>query len=238
MLTKFIRYVPLLLIILLLAPAPLPAVEHEAVALPPGFVYVTDIAPEILLEIRYYGEHNFTGAPVKGYEAPVAILTLEAATALQAMSDDCRYMGYGVKIFDAYRPQSAVNHFLQWSRQPESGTTKTAFYPNLNKAQLFKQGYLATRSGHSRGSTVDLTLVELTSGEELDMGSPFDFLDPLSHFNAKDLTREQIYNRSLLRTLMETHGFRAYNKEWWHFTLKAEPFPNTYFDFPIRGQKP
>lgn len=224
----------LLLALLLLLAEPALAAEQTGAVMPEGFVYVTDIAPEVLLDIRYYGSHNFIGAPVAGYEAFVAILTTAAATALQGVSNDCRAMGYAVKIFDAYRPQSAVNCFLQWSKAPETGQTKAAFYPHISKTQLFKQGYLASRSGHSRGSAVDLTLVDLANGQELDMGTPFDFLDSLSHFSAQGLTHEQIYNRSLLRTVMETHGFRPYDKEWWHFTLKNEPFPKTYFDFPVR----
>lgn len=223
-----------LLALLYLGPVKAVTAQTPPATLAEGFVYVTDIAPDVILEIRYHGYNNFVGAPVDRYEAPVAILTGEAATALKNVSDTCRDMGYALKIFDAYRPQSAVNHFLRWVKEPESGQTKTAFYPNIAKTQLFKSGYLATKSGHSRGSTVDLTLVDLASGQELDMGTPFDFLDPQSNFNAKDLTYEQIYNRNLLRTIMEAHGFLPYDKEWWHFTLNSEPFPKTYFDFPVR----
>lgn len=233
MLTNSARNTFLLLMLLWLLTSP-SAAAQTSTTLPEGFVYVADLAPEVLPEIRYHGHNNFTGAPVPGYDAPTAILTTEAATALKAVSDDCRAMGYALKIFDAYRPQTAVNSFLQWVKAPETGISKAAFYPNINKTQLFKQGYLASRSGHSRGSTVDLTLVDLATGLELDMGAPFDFLDPISHFNAKGLTNEQIYNRSLLRILMETHGFRPYDKEWWHFTLRNEPYPKTYFDFPVR----
>lgn len=222
-----------LLALLLLWPAMTLAQKTEP-ALPQGFVYVAEVAPEILQDMRYCGHNNFTGGPVPGYEAPTAILSHKAAMALKAVNDDCLALGYVVKVFDAYRPQRAVDYFIAWSQTPETGSAKAAFYPNIDKAQLFKQGYLARKSGHSRGGTVDLTLADKDSGVELDMGSPFDYLDPRSHFDAGHLNAEQIYNRNLLRTLMEKHGFEPYNKEWWHFTLKDEPFPQTYFDFEVR----
>ena len=218
----------------------LPGLAHAATdqtnvsTLPPGFVYIADIIPEAVQDIRYYDDNNFMGCPADGYETPVAILTKEAALALKNVSDMCRSMGYGLKIFDAYRPQAAVNHFVRWSKVPQDTVNQTLFYPNINKSKLFSLGYLSSKSGHSRGSTVDLTLIDLATGEELDMGTPFDFLDARSHFNAKGLANEQIYNRSLLRSLMEKYGFKAYGKEWWHFTLIDEPFPKTYFDFPVR----
>lgn len=208
--------------------------QTETTALPEGFVYLADIAPEILQEVRYHGSNNFTGAPVAGYLEPVIILTHDAALALKNAGEACQNMGYALKVFDAYRPQSAVNYFINWAKQPETNISKSAFYPNINKTQLFKLGYLATKSGHSRGSTVDLTLVDLVTGQELDMGTPFDFLDPRSHFTAQSLTNEQIFNRALLRTIMINNGFKPYDKEWWHFTLQNEPYPKTYFDFAVK----
>lgn len=230
-----ITYGKILLLILLFLHLPFAfsLARAQTGPLPNGFVYVNELIPTAVIEMRYHEPNNFTDGPVPGYAANKAILSLEAATALKNVSDTCADLGYVLKIFDAYRPQSAVNYFISWSKQPENGATKAAFYPHTEKSQLFKLGYLATRSGHSRGGTVDLTLVELATGRELDMGTPFDFLDSRSGFNAQGLTNEQIFNRALLRNLMEKNGFKAYNKEWWHFTLINEPFPKTYFDFPV-----
>lgn len=228
--TKSLKYLFALFLLLTLTAAAVRADD----TLPKGFVYLSEIIPEAEQDVRYYGSNNFTGAPVAGYEAPVVILTQKAAVALKEVSDMCRGMGYGLKVFDAYRPQTAVEHFVRWSRAPQDAVNKALFYPNIAKSKLFALGYLSRKSGHSRGSTVDLTLVDLATGEELDMGTLFDFLDARSHYGAKGLTNEQIYNRSLLRALMEEYGFKAYSKEWWHFTLIDEPFPDTYFDFSVR----
>ena len=198
-----------------------------------GFVVISEAVPDVILEIRYYSTYNFVGTRIDGYEEPVALMTKEAAKALKAVSDDVKSQGYRLKIYDAYRPARAVAHFCRWAKDKDT-TMKRAFYPNLDKANLFKQDYIATKSGHSRGSTVDLTLFDMRTGKEVDMGGTFDMLDPCSHPDYKgDLTPEQIANRQLLRQAMMRHGFKPLYSEWWHFTLRDEPYPNTYFDFPV-----
>ncbi|MDL2283583.1 M15 family metallopeptidase [Oxalobacter sp. OttesenSCG-928-P03] len=202
--------------------------------MPDDFVYVSDIAPDVQLDIRYYSSNNFLGTRVEGYEAPVAILSRPAAIALKKASDTFMAQGYAIRIFDAYRPQTAVNHFIRWAENPADTRTQADYYPHLDKPSLFAQGYIAARSSHSRGSTVDLTLVDIKTGRELDMGSPFDFFDPVSHHGATRLTAEQIANRKRLTHTMKAHGFTAYPWEWWHYTLENEPYPDSYFDFAVR----
>ena len=198
-----------------------------------GFVVISEAVPDVILEIRYYSTYNFVGSRIDGYEEPVALMTKEAAKALKAVSDDVKAQGYRLKIYDAYRPARAVAHFCRWAKDADT-SMKRAFYPNLDKANLFKQDYIATKSGHSRGSTVDLTLFDMRTGKEVDMGGTFDMLDPSAHPDYKgDLTPEQIANRQLLRQAMMRHGFKPLYSEWWHFTLRDEPYPNTYFDFPV-----
>jgi D-alanyl-D-alanine dipeptidase len=199
-----------------------------------GFVYVKDVIPDVKYEIRYAGSNNFLGRPVKGYYTAEAILTKEAATALKKVQDELKTKGYGLKIFDAYRPQHAVNDFIAWAKDLSDTINKRVFYPNVPKSELFKRGYIASRSGHSRGSTVDLTIVNLKTGKELDMGSPYDFFGEISHHDAKGITTMQKQNRELLRKVMEKHGFKSYSVEWWHYTLQVEPYPETYFDFPVK----
>ena len=201
--------------------------------LPDGFVYVSDIIPNAQLDIRYYSSYNFVGTRIDGYDVPQAILTKEAAQALKAVSALLATQGYGIKIFDAYRPQRAVDHFIRWSQDPADTKTKAVFYPNLDKSVLFNQGFIARKSGHSRGSTVDLTLVHLTSGQEVDMGSSFDFFGEISHHGTKLITDQQTQNRNVLRDAMTKAGFTAYAKEWWHYGLRNEPYPEQYFDFVI-----
>lgn len=203
-------------------------------ALPEGFVYVADIIPQAVLEMRYYSGYNFVGARIEGYEAPAAILSKRAADALKKASDLLLAQGYVIKIFDAYRPQRAVNHFVRWARDPADQRMKAAFYPDVEKANLFASGYLARKSGHSRGSTVDLTLIDFATGREIDMGSPFDLLGPVSHHDTPLITPWQKANRELLRRAMLAAGFVSYAKEWWHYGLRNEPFPDTYFDFPVK----
>lgn len=212
------------------------AVEETPVKkrqLPEGFVYLDEAIPAVRLEIRYASEYNFVGTPIDGYVAPYAIGTAPMAEALQAVSRELAEMGYGLLIYDAYRPQKAVQHFVRWSQDRDDTAMKDAFYPNEDKRTLFQRGYLARKSGHSRGSTVDLTLYDVTTGELVDMGSPYDMLDEISHIATKKITEQQRDNRMLLKTVMERHGFQAYSKEWWHFTLKPEPYPETYFDFDV-----
>ena len=199
-----------------------------------GFVSLAEAVPDAILEIRYYSSYNFVGERVDGYERPCALITKEAAAALKAASDDCVRRGYRLKIYDAYRPQRAVSHFMRWAKDVKDTRMKYAFYPNLDKSVLFAQGYIAERSGHSRGSTVDLTLFNMKTGKEIDMGGTFDWFGRESHPDYKDITKEQFANRMLLREIMLAHGFKPIAEEWWHFTLANEPYPDTYFDFPVR----
>ena len=198
------------------------------------FVNITDVVPDAILEIRYYSTYNFVGARVDGYEQPMALMTKQAADSLKAASDELREQGYRLKIWDSYRPQTAVNHFIRWAEDLQDTTMKHIFYPMADKSLLFEQQYIMARSGHSRGSTVDLTLVDERTGKELDMGSPFDWFGIESHPDYMDLTDEQIANRHILWDAMFGHGFKGLDSEWWHFTLKDEPFPDTYFTFPVK----
>lgn len=207
----------------------------NAKGLPDGFVYVSDTVPDAILEIRYYSTYNFIGARVDDYLAPVAILTEEAANALKSACDDLRAKGYAIKVFDAYRPQGAVDHFMRWAADTNDVLTKKYFYPDIDKARIIPDGYVAERSGHTRGSTVDLTLVDMLTGKELDMGTPFDFFGPPSHHGSSLITKEQANNRLILKNAMEKAGFKPYDEEWWHYTLIDEPYPDTYFDFPVQG---
>jgi D-alanyl-D-alanine dipeptidase len=208
--------------------------DSEQGNLPDGFVYVTDVIPTAQLEIRYFSEDNFVGAVIDGYEAPKAILTVEAAEALKKAADILEEQGYYIKIFDAYRPQRAVDHFVRWSKDLDDTKMKEKYYPDLDKSVLFELGYIAEKSGHSRGSTVDLTLVEISSGKELDMGSGFDFFGDISNHGTHLITPEQEKNRNILRDAMVEAGFKVYLEEWWHYTLENEPYPDTYFDFPVK----
>lgn len=204
--------------------------------LPPGFVDVTTVVSQVSVELRYLGDDNFLGQPVDGYLAPRCILTREAATALQGVQADLLPYGLGVKVFDAYRPQRAVDHFVRWAKDLADTRMKSAYYPEVAKKDLFRLGYIAEKSGHSRGSTVDLTIVERTgphAGRELDMGTGFDLFSPASWPASRKVTELQKAHRLLLRTLMLKHGFAPYEQEWWHFTLTDEPYPDTYFDFPV-----
>ena len=201
---------------------------------PDDFVELSAYAPDILLEVRYLGSNNFVGEPIDGYEAPLIYMTRKSAEALLGVQTRLSQFGLGLKVFDAYRPQRAVDHFVRWAEDLNDERMKSRFYPKVDKANLFSDGYIAARSGHSRGSTVDLTLVELSSGEELDMGTPWDFFDLASWPDSKEVTTQQQANRLLLRNLMLTAGFQPLSTEWWHFTLVSEPYPETYYDFPVR----
>lgn len=201
-----------------------------------GFVLISDIVPDVIQEIRYYSTYNFVGERIDGYEEPCALLTKEAATALKEVSDDVMAQGYRLKIYDAYRPQIAVDHFVRWAENLDATEMKPYFYPEVDKTLLFDLGYIDAKSGHSRGSTVDLTLLDMQTGKEVDMGGTFDYFGELSHPDYTDtLTDEQIANRNLLRDVMIRHGFKPLDTEWWHFTLKDEPYPDTYFTFKVRA---
>lgn len=203
--------------------------------LPEGFVLVGEAIPDALLDIRYYTTYNFVGARIDGYEAPVAVLTREAADALKLVSDDMKAQGLRLVIYDAYRPQRAVDHFARWAEDITDTRMKAVFYPDVDKADLFEKGFIARRSGHSRGSTVDLTLLDEATGKLLDMGGPFDFFGELSHPDYAGVTAQQHENRMLLQSAMRKRGFKPLSTEWWHFTLVDEPYPKTFFDFPVRG---
>lgn len=198
-----------------------------------GFVLVSEAVPDTILEIRYYSTYNFIGDRVDGYEEPIAMLTREAASALRAVSDEMIKQGYRLKIYDAYRPQMAVSHFMRWALDVQDARMKEFFYPDLEKEKLFPLGFIAEHSGHSRGSTVDLTLFDMKTGKEMDMGGPFDYFGERSYSDFQGVTAEQLLNRMLLRDAMKTHGFRPLAEEWWHFTLQNEPYPDTYFTFPV-----
>ncbi|MBQ9228695.1 MAG: M15 family metallopeptidase [Eubacterium sp.] len=198
------------------------------------FVLLTDVVPDAILEIRYYSTYNFVGDRIDGYEQPIALLTKEAADALKNASDELKEKGYRLKIYDAYRPQMAVTHFMNWAKDVDDTRMKAYFYPELDKSVLFDQGYIAEKSGHSRGSTVDLTLFDMETEKEVDMGGTFDYFGELSHPDYTDgITEEQYNNRMILREAMLNNGFKPLEEEWWHFTLKDEPYPDTYFQFPV-----
>lgn len=225
--------------------------------LPPGFVHLRAVDPSILQEVRYAGSHNFVGRPITGYEAPEIVLTREAAEALAKVQTDVRAMGYTLKVYDGYRPQRAVDDFVAWAADPDDDVMRAEFYPDVPKDRLIPEGYIAERSGHSRGSTVDLTLVALPPAEtprwapgdplrpctapagervpdnSIDMGTGFDCFSEKSHHGSDAVSERARANREILRTAMERHGFEPYPQEWWHYTLADEPFPDTYFDFPI-----
>lgn len=217
------------------------------------FVTLTDAVPDAILEIRYFGTYNFVGQRIDGYLEPTALLTRQAADSLRAVSDDVMAMGYRLKIYDAYRPQKAVDHFVRWASDVNDTAMKQYFYPDLDKSVLFEQEYIYERSGHTRGSTVDLTLFDMRTEKEVDMGGTFDWFGPESHPDfcgqpdsdlytadnqaspcGRSITDEQFANRMILRHAMMRHGFHPLSSEWWHFTLDNEPFPDTYFTFPVR----
>lgn len=241
------------ILVVLLSPGPCRA----ATGLPEGFVYLSDVAPTILQEMRYHGTHNFLGRPVDGYEAPVCILTRQAAETLADVQDELNRSGLSLKVYDCYRPARAVEDFARWAEDVDDQKMKAEFYPNVDKKDFYDLGYVARRSSHSRGSTADLTIVPLPVPEQpafvdgqallsctapkagrfadnsLDMGTGFDCFDPLSHPANRAVGPAAYHLRMILQELMVAHGFAPYDEEWWHFTLKGEPFPETYFDFPV-----
>ena len=203
---------------------------------PSGFVVLADYVPHIVQEIRYYSTYNFIGERIDGYEEPCALLTKEAARALKSVSNEMIVRGYRLKVFDAYRPARAVKHFVLWGIEDQDVRMKPYFYPELQKQELFARGYIASQSGHSRGSSVDLTLLDMSTGKEVDMGSPFDYFSEASHPDYKGITQDQYDNRMMLQRVMVRGGFVPIDCEWWHFTLNNEPYPDTYFDFPVSSE--
>lgn len=210
--------------------------------IPDCFVLVTDVIPDAMLDIRYYCTYNFIGDRIPGYKHPAAILTRQAADSLKVVSDELLSKGYRIKIYDCYRPQKAVDYFMKWAEDTSDIRMKRYFYPELDKSVLVPQEYVARKSSHTRGSTVDLTLFDMSSGKDVDMGCTFDYFGIASHPDVipgqeigmvQPITEEQYANRMILRDAMLSHGFKPYDCEWWHFTLADEPFPDTYFDFDL-----
>lgn len=201
--------------------------------IPESFVKVTTIIPDLDVELRYFTSNNFVGDTINGYKSNTLYLTKPAAKQLKLVQDQLQQQNLCLKVYDGYRPQTAVNHFVRWARKINDTLKKTEFYPNVKKRNLFREGYIASKSGHSRGSTVDLTITDGKTGIPLDMGSPYDFFGPESWVAHQAISDKQKANRQLLQKVMNQNGFRSYSKEWWHFTLRGEPFPATYFDFEI-----
>ncbi|MBU2919722.1 M15 family metallopeptidase [Winogradskyella psychrotolerans] len=206
---------------------------QEKQTLPDGFVYAKSVIPDLDVELRYFSENNFVGDTIDGYKANRLIITKNTAEKLKLVQEELQKQNLCLKVYDGYRPQRAVNHFIRWAKDLNDTIKKQQFYPEVNKKNLFKAGYIASRSGHSRGSTIDLTITNGETGEPLDMGSPYDFFGEASWVAHEALTDEQKKNRQLLQTVMLKHNFRNYAKEWWHFTLRWEPFPKTFFDFEV-----
>lgn len=226
--------------------------DADSSVLPPEenasqFVVLADVVPDVILEIRYYSNYNFVGERIPGYEQPVALLTRQAADSLKKVSDDLSRQGYRLKIWDGYRPQKAVDRFMEWAKDLNDTKMKPYFYPELTKDRIIPEEYVAEKSGHTRGSTVDLTLFDMKKEKDVDMGSSFDYFGPISHPDVLPgqqagayptvLTEEQYQNRMVLRQAMLSHGFKPLDSEWWHFTLENEPFPDTYFTFPVNTGK-
>ncbi len=203
---------------------------------PSGFVVLADFIPGIIQEIRYHSTYNFIGDRIDGYEEPCAILTKEAARALKSVANEMNVQGYRLKVFDAYRPAVAVKHFVLWGIEDQDIRMKPYFYPDLEKQELFAKGYIAKQSSHSRGSAVDLTLLDMATGKEVDMGGPFDYFSELSHPDYTGITEEQYNNRMMLQSVMKRNGFSPIDCEWWHFALTDEPYPDTYFEFPVSSE--
>ena len=198
------------------------------------FVDLKEIMPNLRSDLRYHGDNNFVGKPIDGYITPRALLTKEAAYALKKVQDELERLGFGLLIYDAYRPQRATEHFVRWAEDESDEAMKMQFYPNIDKKDLFAKGYISLKSGHSRGSTVDLTIVSLKTKQILNMGSPYDLFDEVSSTDhTESITKNQHSLRMLLKRRMEKHGWKPHPKEWWHFTLENEPYPTTYFDFPV-----
>ncbi|MGK0329225.1 MAG: D-alanyl-D-alanine dipeptidase [Paraglaciecola sp.] len=202
--------------------------------LPDGFVYLSDVDKTIKSELRYLSSNNFIGKPIDGYSNNRVIITKPAAINLKKIQTELLKKGFSLKIFDAYRPQQAVNHFVKWAKVLNDTLMKKEYYPEVHKSELFNLGYIASKSGHTRGSTLDVTIINIKTAKELDMGSPYDFFGVQSHPFYPKISKEQKENRVFLRAIMLQNNFKPYENEWWHFTLIEEPFPNTYFNFPVK----
>jgi len=200
---------------------------------PSTFVYIQQVIPDAIIDMQYYGSYNFIGRPIIGYNQNVALLTSSAANALKAVDTDLELQGYDMKIYDAYRPQKSVDYFMKWSYDLTDQRMKPEFYPNVDKEDLFSLGYLAAKSAHSRGSAVDITLVDKATGQELDMGGHVDLLDSISWWETTLITPEQSANRNILKYVMQAHGFKTITKEWWHWVCINETYPSTYWNFDV-----
>jgi D-alanyl-D-alanine dipeptidase len=198
-----------------------------------GFVFLDEILRGVRWDAKYATWNNFTGRPVDGYEVNRIAGTYELALALTAVQKRAAAIGCGLLFWDAYRPRRAVNCFLRWAEQREDGRTKERYYPNIDRSEMISKGYVALKSSHSRGSAVDLTLYRLDTGAPVPMGGDFDLMDESSHHATKRIPRTEAQNRRILRSVMESCGFEAYSREWWHYVLRNEPYPDSYFDFPI-----
>ncbi|WP_222939891.1 M15 family metallopeptidase [Photobacterium sp. BZF1] len=206
----------------------------NAESLPDGFVDIQHVDSTIVVDIRYFTSDNFVGERISGYRAAKAISTEQTASALAEVQKDLKAFGLGLKVFDAYRPQPAVDHFVRWAVDLSDTRMKEKYYPTVEKKHLFRDGYIAAKSGHSRGSTVDLTLIDIASGEDLDMGTSWDYFGKASWPNSPKSSAQQRANRMLLQAIMLKHGFKPLKEEWWHFTLAEEPYPETYFSFDVK----
>ena len=198
-----------------------------------GFSYLSDVDGSIQQELRYFSSNNFIGKKIDGYKKNNVIISNAAANALKKVQAELKQMGLSLKVYDAYRPQQSVDHFVRWAKKLNDTLMKQSYYPTIRKSDLFQLGFIASKSGHTRGSSVDLSIVEIKTNKEIDMGSSYDFFGATSHSFHKKLSSRQEKNRILLRNIMIKNGFKPYDKEWWHFTLVDEPFPNTYFNFDI-----
>lgn len=207
------------------------AQAHAKKVLP--FIDIKVLSPDIKVEAKYFTDDNFVGEKIDGYQAGKCLLSNQAAQALARAQKIAREKGLFLKAFDCYRPQKAVDHFVRWAKDLTDTRRKRVHYPNVSKENLFTDGYIASKSGHSRGSTIDLTLVD-ANGVELDMGGIYDFFDPISHTLSPQVPAAKLKNRKELKSIMESAGFKNYSKEWWHYTLKNEPYPDSYFSFPVK----
>jgi len=222
------------IIFLFLVSLPPITLHSQNQTLPKNFVYLAEIDASIKSELRYISSNNFIGKPIDGYINNIIIVSKPTARSLKKIQEKLMQFNLSLKVFDAYRPQQAVDHFVRWAKVLNDTLMKQLYYPAVPKNKLFELGYIASKSGHTRGSTVDLTIIDLATEKELDMGSPYDYFGTVSHPMQKNLTKVQRANRLLLRNLMLSNGFKPYENEWWHFTLTNEPFPKTYFNFPIK----
>jgi D-alanyl-D-alanine dipeptidase len=202
-------------------------------ALPEGFIHLNQAIPNLHIEARYFSENNFMGVKVDHYHSSQLILSKPAAMALSKVQNELKKQNLELKVFDAYRPQGAVDHFVRWAENLNDTTMKGEYYPEVQKSQLFEKGYIAAKSGHSRGSTVDLTIIHGSNKQEMDMGTPFDFFSTRSWPSDTTISKDQFANRMFLQSVMEKNGFKHLKEEWWHFTLRNEPYPDTYFEFDV-----